>query len=63
MDKTELDKILTAHVKCLSGANLSGANLEGAYLDDAECFLGATSRGKAQCAGGVGFMTDYFCCS
>lgn len=25
MDKTELDKILAAHVKCLSGANLSGA--------------------------------------
>lgn len=36
MDKTELDKILAAHVKCLSGANLSGANLEGAYLDDVD---------------------------
>ena len=36
MDKTELDKILAAHVKCLSGANLSGANLSCAYLDDAD---------------------------
>lgn len=36
MDRTELDKILAAHVKCLSGANLSGANLEGAYLDDVD---------------------------
>lgn len=36
MDKTELDKILAAHVKCLSGVNLSGANLRGAYLDDAD---------------------------
>lgn len=36
MDKTELDKILAAHVKCLSSAPLSGAYLAGAYLDDAD---------------------------
>lgn len=36
MDKTELDKILAAHVKCLSGVQLSGAYLCGAYLDDAD---------------------------
>lgn len=54
MDRTELDKILAAHVKCLSGANLSDANLSSTYLDDADlsyadlyhaCLRGANLRG------------------
>lgn len=36
--------------------------MSDATQNASRCFLGATSRGKAQCAGGVGFMTDYFCC-